>query len=466
MRGSKHRKVAVAAESEMEDLEDNADQTTSFFACYLLSSMCPRFKGHTYIGFTVNPRRRIRQHNGEIKCGAWRTKSKRPWEMVLCIHGFPSKVSALQFEWAWQHPCESKAVRAAASSFKSLSGLTNKIKLAFTMLNLTQWERFNLSLNFFSTKHAAQSAHCPKLPKHMKTTILPMDDLPCYSENTNVDADDDVLEEREIHVQAPNAQEETSWTEMHDEDYDIGEDYYHPHERRKDHPKSMESDKAELTSSSIHEDGSTLEDHDLEETGVQVQPAWRGTYDEGCHLVEDYYHDLIATKDHPKTMESDKDGPGVIRIHEEGYTLEQVHDNDHDHNQEESEFCVFKGRTDRTRILESDKHEPTLRSIHDDGSAEKDHDHDLEEKQDHILDYDYWRDDDYQKTGNYIHERVSDCHLENWESTLTDCVDLGQGGTSLLEAIDLSTPQSCRLGWRKRKSSICLEIIDLTDSPA
>jgi hypothetical protein len=46
--------------------------------------------------FTVNPRRRIRQHNGEIGSGAWRTKKKRPWEMVLCIYGFPTNVAALQ----------------------------------------------------------------------------------------------------------------------------------------------------------------------------------------------------------------------------------------------------------------------------------------------------------------------------------------------------------------------------------
>uniref|UniRef100_A0A6P3ZM10 structure-specific endonuclease subunit SLX1 homolog isoform X1 n=1 Tax=Ziziphus jujuba TaxID=326968 RepID=A0A6P3ZM10_ZIZJJ len=132
--------------------------------------------------FTVNPRRRIRQHNGEIGCGAWRTKKRRPWEMVLCIYGFPTNVSALQFEWAWQHPTESLAVRSAAASFKSLSGIANKIKLAYTMLTLPSWQSMDLTINFFSTKYKIHSAGCPSLPKHMKVRVCPMDDLPCYGE--------------------------------------------------------------------------------------------------------------------------------------------------------------------------------------------------------------------------------------------------------------------------------------------
>ena len=46
-----------------------------------------------------------------------------------------------QFEWAWQHPVKSLAVRKATASFKSLSGIANKIKLAYTMLTLPSWQR-------------------------------------------------------------------------------------------------------------------------------------------------------------------------------------------------------------------------------------------------------------------------------------------------------------------------------------
>ncbi|OVA12654.1 GIY-YIG nuclease superfamily [Macleaya cordata] len=167
-------------EINKDEEEEEEEGEKGFFACYLLCSLCPRFKGHTYIGFTINPCRRIRQHNGEITSGAWRTKRKRPWEMILCIYGFPTNVSALQFEWAWQHPRESLAVRKAAASFKSFSGIARSIKLAYTMLTLPPWESLKLTVNFFSTKYTKHSAGCPSLPKQMKVQVCPMDELPCY----------------------------------------------------------------------------------------------------------------------------------------------------------------------------------------------------------------------------------------------------------------------------------------------
>ncbi|KAK2652967.1 hypothetical protein Ddye_012823 [Dipteronia dyeriana] len=108
--------------------------------------------------------------------------------MVLCIYGFPKNVSALQFEWAWQHPMESLAVRQAAATFKSFSGVANKIKLAFTMLNLPNWQSLNITVNYFSTKYSSHSAGCPSLPEHMKVQVCAMDELCCYSRSEDEDS--------------------------------------------------------------------------------------------------------------------------------------------------------------------------------------------------------------------------------------------------------------------------------------
>lgn len=68
--------------------------------CYLLESTVIK---RTYIGYTIDLKRRLRQHNGEIKGGAKRSRWGKPWRVVGYLSGFPNSTTALQFEWAIHH---------------------------------------------------------------------------------------------------------------------------------------------------------------------------------------------------------------------------------------------------------------------------------------------------------------------------------------------------------------------------
>ncbi|CAK0782989.1 hypothetical protein CVIRNUC_006184 [Coccomyxa viridis] len=183
-----------------------------FYACYLLRSQSTKSRGKTYIGFTVNPTRRIRQHNGELGAGAWKTKGGRPWSMVLVVYGFPTKIQALQFEWAWQHPDKSKIVRddvaalMASSKRPGIMGAKGKIKVLSVLLNSEHWRFFPLTLQVLSTDFSPLLHGMPALPDHISIHYGPPEDLPTVvAEDFDEGAIKDCDSDAEAAAQAPSA---------------------------------------------------------------------------------------------------------------------------------------------------------------------------------------------------------------------------------------------------------------------
>lgn len=76
----------------------------SYF-CYLL--LCIPDGKQTYVGATMDPDRRLKQHNGKLKGGARSTAIKvaqgSTWERICYIKDIPSWQAALQIEWKWKN---------------------------------------------------------------------------------------------------------------------------------------------------------------------------------------------------------------------------------------------------------------------------------------------------------------------------------------------------------------------------
>ncbi|XP_053968762.1 structure-specific endonuclease subunit SLX1 homolog [Anastrepha ludens] len=143
-----------------------------FYGVYLLCSLNPdkRFAGRCYIGFTVDPNRRINQHNrGKEFGGAKRTSNKGPWKMVMIVHGFPNNIAALQFEWAWQQPALSTRLKSYPElrrKNRKESHFEYNFRILSRMLNVGPWHRLPLTIRWLESEYECDFMLKP--PAHMQ----------------------------------------------------------------------------------------------------------------------------------------------------------------------------------------------------------------------------------------------------------------------------------------------------------
>lgn len=128
----------------------------------------------TYVGYTVDPRRRLRQHNREITGGARATRGAR-WHHVAVVAGFQTQQQGLQFEWAWKFWTRKKRWR----------GPTGRIRGLHHVLLKPRWTRQappapSVPLRVFIRDHAGwhdllRTRLEPPLPPHIITHLVPAD---------------------------------------------------------------------------------------------------------------------------------------------------------------------------------------------------------------------------------------------------------------------------------------------------
>jgi len=168
----------------------NMENDSCHYCCYLLRSLDPQYHYKTYIGYSPDPERRLRQHNGELSSGSARTTkvSGRPWALVLIVDGFIDSRTALQFEWAWQHANKSLTFRKAVDGSATVAaqlhrrrGVIAKMVILRILLSKSDaFSRLPLIVYFYdercmddysalhqgSTKHSEEGTHLAPTPKH------------------------------------------------------------------------------------------------------------------------------------------------------------------------------------------------------------------------------------------------------------------------------------------------------------
>lgn len=149
-------------------MSENVHTIEQFYGVYLLYCLNAKYKGRTYIGYTVDPNRRIKQHNkGKKAGGARKTSNRGPWTMVLIVHGFPNDIAALRFEWAWQHPTRSRRLSHLPKKKSREAGYDYALRVLAEMLRVGPWHRLPLTIRWLNQEFARNFPSDKLPPFHM-----------------------------------------------------------------------------------------------------------------------------------------------------------------------------------------------------------------------------------------------------------------------------------------------------------
>ena len=119
----------------------------------LLYCITRKNRRRTYVGVTNDLKRRLRQHNGEIKGGAKATRGHSDWRALYTIRGFPDRTSALQWEWRL-HQMGRRGKRAGCPCCRRLHAL----KVAWALARVTSKATPNSELRLRVRYHRRASA--------------------------------------------------------------------------------------------------------------------------------------------------------------------------------------------------------------------------------------------------------------------------------------------------------------------
>lgn len=142
---------------------------------YILKSLNPSYPQRTYVGYTVDLGRRIRQHNGIIVGGAKYTRIGRPYGVAGYIEGFPNNNNALKFEWRCHNPGgKTRDHKKIQARFRRYKGMDRRIRILEYVLSLERWtntaidsKTFSLTINWLEN-----GIWLNKIPDHHHQYLL------------------------------------------------------------------------------------------------------------------------------------------------------------------------------------------------------------------------------------------------------------------------------------------------------